>query len=431
MHWRATSLKAMPLIKKIVSVPVVYWEHNSFLFPMYTNKPELHDLRPRVIEDVDRVILVNDHDCWHFSTHFPDTRCQVISNPVPQIEAAHALSLDKEKSVLIVGRFDPQKRMDRIPEIADAFLSAHPDWSFTLLGDGYQRKEVEAAVANTSVADRVHFLGHKTDPTPYYRESSILASLADYESGPLTFMEAKAHGLPIVSFELFHDSKLRDGVDGFYVQQGDAKGFVEKLSLLANDRTRRNVMATEGHKHFLTFNNDTVAQDWLDLFDVLINNAPFNPRHIEAPPAATLHREAVHAANTISYLMRERVRQAQKSAAPTPQSVQKPKDAPTPITPPRPALSRALTEAKEYMRKSLFKQAADLYAHCVSQNPDNANIKRLLAEALLASGKRAEALQQLKLAQKIKPGNRELRRRIQKISYPSLYFWVPDRQFIG
>jgi tetratricopeptide (TPR) repeat protein len=340
--------------------------------------------------------------------------------------------LDKEKSVLIVGRFDPQKRMDRIPEIADAFLSAHPDWSFTVLGDGYLRKEVEAAVAKTSVAERVHFLGHQTDPTPYFRDSAIFASLSDYEGDPLTFLEAKANGLPIVSFELFQNTKLRHDVDGFYIQQGDIKGFAEKLTLLASDRTRRNAMAIEAHKHFLTFNNDTIAQDWLDLFDALIKDAPFNPRHITAPPVATLHREAVHVAKTVTYLMSERIRQIQKRSAPAPLSAPKPKDMPTPVTaPPKLVVSRALAEAKECMEKGLFKQAAKLFAHCASEVPDTANLKRFLAEALLASGQRAEALQQLKLAQKMKPGNSELRRRIRKVSYPRLFFWVPDRPFNG
>lgn len=448
MHWRPAALRAMPLIRDVVGIPVVYWEHNSFFFPMYTGKLELHGLREEVIDKLDRVILLSDYDRWHFATHYPKSRHQVIRNPVPKLDVAQVQSAGKEKTVLVVGRFDPQKRMDRLVPIMKAFLAKHPDWTFTVLGDGYLRASVQDSVAKSGQARQAHFLGHQPDATPYFKKAAIFASFSDYEGDPLTFMEAKANGLPIVSFELFQNTRLRDGVDGFYVKQGDVEGFAEKLSLLAGDSKLRHRMATEGHQHFLSFNNDSIVRDWMQLFEDLIKAAPFTPLPVEAPKPETIQREAVHVAQSVHRLMCERVRQQQARAPAQPREA---KSSPTlprsnPQTsskkPSRPALrspqgqrefnvNRSMAEAAQFLMSGRYEEAAKRYEKCVSQKPENANVRRLLAEALLGAGQRQRALEQLKSAQTLKPKNKQLRRRIRKIAHPALFFWAPDRPFTG
>lgn len=446
MHWRAASLRAMPLIKEIVGIPVVYWEHNSFFFPMYIGRPDLHDLRRQVVEQVDRVVLLSDYDRWHFASHYPASHHQVIHNPVPQIEAAQHLNLEKDKTVLIVGRFDPQKRMDRIPEIAESFLSKHPDWSFTILGGGHLRSSVESAVAKTTVADRVRFAGYQPNAAAFFKNAAIFASLSDYEGDPLTLMEAKANGLPIVAFELFQNTRLRDGVDGFYLRQDDREGFVTKLSELADNTQLRRAMATKGHQHFLSFRNELVAQSWSDLFDALTKNAPFTPSPVEAPDPEVLQREAVHVAQAVHRLMNEKLRRAQSRAAtertPAPKSAPSLKSKtpdksadlktrPTPASRPEFNLSRTLTAASDCMRRGRYNEAVDHYQKCVNSVPDNANLKRLFAEALLSAGRRSAALDQLELARNLKPENRQLRRRLRKVAHPLLFFWASNRPFTG
>ncbi|MEO1638505.1 MAG: glycosyltransferase [Pseudomonadota bacterium] len=428
MHWRPAALTAIPLIKKIVGIPVVYWEHNSFFFPMYLARPELHALRAEVAEVADRVVLLSDYDRWHFATHYPKSRHQVILNPVPTLATEGGI-VTKEKKVLIVGRFDPQKRMDRIVDVAVPFLRAHPDWSISVLGDGYLRQGIEAELNKTAIADRVQFLGHLDDPTPHFRKSAIFASLSDFEGDPLTFVEAKAHQLPIVAFELFQNTKLRDGVDGFQVPQGDTAGFVQKLSLLASDPAVRRQMGKAGQDHFRSFNNTDVAAQWSDLFDAVVVDAPFDPAPLTPPRAEILQREAIHVTACLHRAMQPRLDKSQKAAATVPKPM--PAPAPAPAQTPRKTVEAARTVARNHMRRGSYGEAIAAYEKCVSLMPQNANLRRLFAEALFAQGERANAIGQLSVAHKLKPENRSLRRRMQKMMHPTLYFWRPHRPFVG
>ncbi len=437
MHWRPATLKALPLIKKIAKVPVIYWEHNSFFFPMYTGKPELHNLRQDVANEVDRVILLSEYDRWHFASHYPLSKSQVIHNPVPKVEKKQAPSLNKSKSVLIVGRFDPQKRMDRIPEIAEGFLSENPDWSFVVLGDGYLRPVIESEVSRTSVSDRVFFKGHVADPSQYYEQCSLFASLSDYEGDPLTFLEAKSNGLPIVAFELFQNTKVRDGVDGFYVNQDDSVAFIEKLSLLASDSSLRNKMATEGYRHFIGFDNAIIVDQWYELIESLIEGYEFQPKPVVAPSADSLHREAVHVALASQRVMQERLDQVRarlthaKQSPVVVQSNAVPKVAAPVATDKSLNRSQILEEARLYCNNGQISKAIESYYQCIQKLPEDVNVRRLLAEALLIAGRRDDAIKQLKIARAIKPGNKRLRNRLLEVAFPSLFFWIKEGSFKG
>lgn len=306
MHWRPAALKAMAQVKRQLKIPVVYWEHNSFYFPFYTAHPDLHKARAECLPGVDRTVLLGDHDRALFQSHFPLAATQVIRNPVPDFASEPTPHALREKIILVVGRFDPQKRMDRAIPIMAALRNRCPGWRMVLLGDGYLHPAIGAEIKAQNLDEVIELEGYDDQPGKFYAKASILALLSDFEGDPLTLMEAKAHGLPVVLFELFQNTRLRDGIDGLVAEQGNIAQFVDHLARLILDPALRHRLGQAGREDFLQAQDARPEDDWRQLFTDLQQGKPGATLDSPTLPARAV-AEAVHVLDTLHRTMEERL----------------------------------------------------------------------------------------------------------------------------
>ena len=98
--------------------------------------------------------------------------------------------------VLACGRLTPDKNY---PLLLRAFAEMRGRNSrLVILGEGSERTSIEAEVARSGLADRVHMPGY-ADPAPYYARASSFAITSDREAFGLVVVEALAAGLPVVT----------------------------------------------------------------------------------------------------------------------------------------------------------------------------------------------------------------------------------------
>jgi len=98
-----------------------------------------------------------------------------------------------------VGRFDPQKNHRFLLEIASEILKRRNDVHFLLVGDGPLRAEIEAKARVEGIADKMHFVGSRTDVPRLMcggMDAFVFPSL--WEGLPITLIEAQAAGLQSV-----------------------------------------------------------------------------------------------------------------------------------------------------------------------------------------------------------------------------------------
>lgn len=97
-----------------------------------------------------------------------------------------------------VGHLRPVKRPERVIE-ACAKLRPGVDVHVLMLGSGEERDALERLAAVGVLAGRVHFVGHRDDPQPYYAAMDAFALVSDSEQMPVALLEAMASGLPVVA----------------------------------------------------------------------------------------------------------------------------------------------------------------------------------------------------------------------------------------
>lgn len=82
------------------------------------------------------------------------------------------------------------------------FLRLNESYALILIGDGDQRLELEAKVAEYGLGKRCVFLGFKSNSIDYYRFFDIYAMTSYSEGFGLAMLEALTHGIPLVCANL-------------------------------------------------------------------------------------------------------------------------------------------------------------------------------------------------------------------------------------
>ncbi|MBC9955090.1 glycosyltransferase [Leucobacter sp. cx-42] len=137
-----------------------------------------------------------------------------------------------ENKIVFVGRVTQEKEIDVIIR-ALGRLDASLNASFTVVGDGDQRKNLEKLVADLGLQDRVHFTGRVSDEElrRNLTEASVfaIASIAELQS--IATMEAMASGLPILAADAMALPHLVDeGKNGFLFQPGNDRELADYLT---------------------------------------------------------------------------------------------------------------------------------------------------------------------------------------------------------
>ena len=140
--------------------------------------------------------------------------------------ALHARRRDPEKSeaplVVAVGRLMPVKRFDELIKVMAEVRRTHPTVQLTIVGDGAERENLEALVADLDASEWVSMPGRLSDDAlvELYRRAWVLASASAAEGWGMTVTEAAACGTPAVVTDIAgHRDAVQSGVTGMLVSR--------------------------------------------------------------------------------------------------------------------------------------------------------------------------------------------------------------------
>jgi glycosyltransferase involved in cell wall biosynthesis len=202
---------------------------------------------------VDRYVAVSHDTAQHLirKLHWPANKVQVIHNGVtcgptgPQPNhARRAHEAGHERPVaLTVARLDEQKGHRYLLEAAVQM----PDVQFILVGDGPLRSSLEAQVQALGLADRVDFLGHRTDIRDLLASSDVFVLPSLYEGLPLSILEAMAAGKPVVATQVGGTAEVvLAGETGLLVPPSDSTALATAIRSVVTDRAFAQRLGSRG-----------------------------------------------------------------------------------------------------------------------------------------------------------------------------------------
>ena len=173
------------------------------------------------------------------------------------------------KVISAIGRYAPQKGLDRLIDAWRLVAGMHPDWQLRLVGDGELREELQEQIDRLNLGENV-LLGKATDDMDtVYRNTSILALSSHYEGLPMVLLEAQAYGVPAVAFTCQCGPRdvITDGVDGILVPEGDVNALAQALDGLIREPERLREMGRNAFRAADRWDRETIMEQWTELFE--------------------------------------------------------------------------------------------------------------------------------------------------------------------
>jgi len=189
----------------------------------------------------------------------PPAKVRVLHNCLDPIldgnQPSHPPPASPEPIILTVSRLSRLESskghtaiLRALPEIARAI----PGVLYEVVGDGDLRPDLERLADELGVTDHVHFAGHVTDDAlaGYYARCSVFAMPSKWEGFGFVFLEAMAHGKPVVAGAVDAGPEVigTDGKAGVLVEPDDINALSAVLVQLLEDRRLREQLGRSGRQ---------------------------------------------------------------------------------------------------------------------------------------------------------------------------------------
>jgi len=170
-----------------------------------------------------------------------------------------------------VGRLSPPKCPELIVRAFQRLAEKRSDAALVLVGDGWQRAQVEAEVERLGLKAQVKLPGLRRDVPQILRAFDVFVMSSSREGLPRTLPQAMAAGLPVVATRVggIPDAVV-DGENGFLVEAGDVEALGDRLVRLAEDPALREDMGARGLARVEEFAVRTMVRRTESLYDELL-----------------------------------------------------------------------------------------------------------------------------------------------------------------
>lgn len=109
---------------------------------------------------------------------------------------------DRMFQVLAVQRLDPvQKRTNILIEAFSLIASDFPEWKLTVVGDGIEKKDLDARIQQLGLEDRISLIGSSKSLDTLFLTSNLFVTSTRWEGFSNSLAEAMSFGLPCIGFK--------------------------------------------------------------------------------------------------------------------------------------------------------------------------------------------------------------------------------------
>ena len=178
--------------------------------------------------------------------------------------------------IAAMGRFVPQKGLDVLLKAFAQCARKHPDWSLIIVGEGGERKRLEALAIELGVANRVSMPGRMQHPWRTLCRADLFVLSSNYEGFPNALMEAMACGLPAISTDCPSGPReiIRDGVDGLLVSPNDVPALAGAMDRLMVNPTERQRFGARAPEVVERFSRDKIMSLWDEVVSCISRDQP-------------------------------------------------------------------------------------------------------------------------------------------------------------
>ena len=265
------------VINSVNPVPVIAEFHNTYDYVMRKVgtsegwlKAKLTQLYYRqAIKSLGKcaqLVVLTDSDARGWRLHFNNVA--VIPNPVTLYpDVIDDIPKDPGR-IIFVGRFNHEKRIDRLITAFSMIANKYPDWHVDIFGEGNEKENLLRQIVEMELDERVVIHEPTKAIFDEYKRSEILVLCSEHEASPLVLVEAMACGVPCVSLDCPNGPReiIQNGVTGLLAKDGDVKDLSEKIEWMITHKTERQMMGLKAREFAASRRLSIIMSRWLDVY---------------------------------------------------------------------------------------------------------------------------------------------------------------------
>ena len=199
----------------------------------------------------------------------PEEKIRVLSSFYLDREALRQdPSIQKKYDLVFCARLVANKGWRELLEA----VAKLPAVTLLIIGDGPDRKALEAKVRTLHLSDRVHVSGWLATKEDVYRalqSGKIFVMNSSSEGGPRVALEAMALGLPIICTNVgIMPIAVEEGANGIFTS-GASEDLAQKIRLLLGDVTLREKIAKEASTVINLFERKELIKNYAEFLQEL------------------------------------------------------------------------------------------------------------------------------------------------------------------
>ena len=195
-----------------------------------------------------------------------------MPNPLSFFPLSH--STLNEKVVLNVGRFTDDKQHELLINLWSLSKVKNNGWKLHIIGKGENLKKMKTLISKLKLEESICILPPTKDIVSEYLSSSIFVLSSRAEGFGLVLVEAMASGVPCVAFNCPTGPKdiIYDGKNGYLIEEGNHKDFVQKLDKLMKNEDLRKAFGKSSRIDIKRFNEKIIEEKLMNLLELNFKN---------------------------------------------------------------------------------------------------------------------------------------------------------------
>ena len=267
--WVSPDLAFDEMIIKSCGVNLVIHSHN--LFCCETDNLSGHyayffSTLPKLYSLADSIIAISDVDAAWWQTM--GIRCLKTRNPIKIGIDTKPAELNGN-NILFVGRISEEKQVLDAIKIAELVKKEIPDVKLTVVGKGDEPsyiKQIDDYISKNDLSSLVDMVGFKSNVIPYYQSADVMLATSRYEGAPLSWLEGKICGLPLVCYSLPHLDFTRENRGMAIVEQSDIIAAANAIVEILSNKELKKEMGLQARESAENYLSIDLAEHWKNIF---------------------------------------------------------------------------------------------------------------------------------------------------------------------
>lgn len=182
--------------------------------------------------------------------------------------SAFTEQVDTKPYFLVVAEFIPRKRHR---DVLQALSLTLPEFDLYLAGDGVLQEELRHLVDRLSIADRVHFLGHRSDVPELMQKSLANILVSSQEGLPRSVLEAMALNTLVIGSRIRGTVDLLEDGRGVLVDVGDFEALAREMMAIARSPEKYEPMKRAAQQKIQDYGLDHIVELHRALYGQLLS----------------------------------------------------------------------------------------------------------------------------------------------------------------